>query len=215
MTSPSWRALLAAAVITTGLACDSHSPNPERPSPISSLEEADLTQRLEQELLREQTRVEAEAQASQAVHDSLIAEWEQSGGATRPADPEGSGPLPCAPLEYAADVKVVGPEGATLTVGPHELSIPPGALKRYVVITAEMPVEEAATVRLSPRGLLFALPATLTMSYRHCLETDRGKRVAYTDEDLNPIELPPSQDWRSRFLVESWIDHFSRYAIWY
>src|SRR5438874_11125729 len=68
----------------------------------------------------------------------------------------GSGLLACTPLPYAVTQQTVGPDGGTLLVGPHKLTIPAGALSTPVLITAEAPVGTVNSVRLSPEGLTFA-----------------------------------------------------------
>lgn len=164
----------------------------------------------------EEKRVAAEQEASQATYDSLKAEWDSLVQLDSIDVLGAAGLLYCDPLAYAAAVKIIGPEGGDVSIGPHKLSIPAGALALPVVITGELPVSMAVSVRLLPEGLAFAAQPKLTLSYQHCLNADDSpKRVAYTDELLNPLEFPPSQDWPSEGKVEAWLDHFSRYAVWY
>lgn len=166
--------------------------------------------------LREKIRVAAEQEASKAIYDSLKFEWDRVLELYPDGDTATSGPVYCDPLGYAADVKIMGPEGGDMSIGPHKLSIPEGALKNRVVITGEMPVSMAVTVRFSPHGLGFAKQPKLTLSYKHCLRpTDSRERVAYTDEWLNPLEFPASRDYTEDGLVAAWLNHFSRYAVWY
>jgi hypothetical protein len=173
-------------------------------------------EQLKQWELREKARVEAEKQASLATYDSLKIEWDQVLKLYPDGNTGSSGPVYCDPLSYDADVKIMGPEGGDMSIGPHKLSIPEGALKNRVVITGEMPVSMAVTVRLSPHGLVFAKQPKLTLSYKHCLRpTDYRERVAYTDESLKPLEFPASRDYTEYGLVAAWLNHFSRYAVWY
>src|SRR6266850_2838565 len=104
--------------------------------------------------------------------------------------------LSCSPLPYAKDVETIGPYGGTLQAGPHTLVIPPGALSAGVVITMDAPVGTARSVRLMPEGLQFnpGTRAVLSLSYQNCrsLLPIFRKKVAYTDNLLNILQLLPS-----------------------
>jgi hypothetical protein len=161
----------------------------------------------------EKDRVEQEKDSSQAVYDSLKIEWTSLGEQYLDGNPL---LLYCEPLQYAAEVKVIGPAGGDLSIGPHKLHIPKGALQETVVITGEMPVSLAVSVRLSPHGLRFAQPPLLTLSYDHCNRPSIfSERVAYVDELFNVLEWPTSQDDVKYARVHAYIDHFSRYAVAY
>jgi hypothetical protein len=168
---------------------------------------------LSQQLEREKARVAREQERSKGAYDSLKTIWDAY------SDRFGNGGSPllmCDPLQYAATVKVVGPEGADLDVGPHKLRIPRGALTQETVITVEQPVSLEVTTRLSPHGIAFRRPVTLTLSYKHCLRpTGYRERVAYTDEQLNVLEYVRSRDNDADGLVDAVLDHFSRYAVAY
>jgi hypothetical protein len=121
--------------------------------------------------------------------------------------------LVCKAQPYVVARKTVGPEGGSLTIGRHRLEIPRGALASRVTITGEQVSGAVNSVRLSPEGLRFAKPARLTLSYRNCGSVRLPKRVAYTNELLRILELPPSRDYRKYEYVTGAIDHFSRYAV--
>jgi hypothetical protein len=188
---------------------------------------ADL-QRLARIEAAEQQRVALAAAESEAAFDSLHAQYLLGGvlagttdaltgivGGTTDLLSDVLGLLLCQPERYAATVKVVGRQGGVVQVGSHRLEIPRNALAAPTVITAERPTGRAATVRFSPHGLQFERSAALTMDYGHCGETARRKRMAYTDEQLNILELPVSRDDAINQQVEAKIDHFSRYAVAY
>ena len=154
---------------------------------------------------REKARVERERELATAAFDSLTTHRRIR---ARPA----TALLSCDPLPYAASVKVIGPKGGELRVGPHSIRIPRGALTQHYVITAELPVSEAVSVRLSPHGLQFVQMPVLSLSYSHCHRpNDREERVAYTDEFLRVREYPRSED--RKHAVVAWLEHFSRYAL--
>ena len=123
--------------------------------------------------------------------------------------------LTCEPYEYATSTAVIGPLGGQVTVGSHTLKISAGALLQNVTITAEQVVDTVASVRLSPEGLIFAVPAELTLSYANCANVESAKRVVYTDELLNILEPTLSEDFSSLSQVRALILHFSRYAVAY
>ena len=123
--------------------------------------------------------------------------------------------LTCSPQQYASSSKVIGPSGGTITVGAHKLVIPRGALSRNVTITAEQIRGSANTVRFSPAGLRFSKKAEVTLSYANCLTLPLPKKVVYTDERLNILELLRSSDATRSKTVSGTIDHFSRYAVAY
>jgi hypothetical protein len=136
-----------------------------------------------------------------------------------PADsgstPDKSTLLLCQVQEYAVTTAVIGPAGGQINVGNHSLTIPANALLQDVTITAEQVDGSVSSVRLSPEGLQFALPAELFLSYNNCANVQRLKRVVYTDETLNILELTPSLDIISSSRVRGLINHFSRYAVAY
>ncbi|HXE57989.1 MAG TPA: hypothetical protein VNK43_08305 [Gemmatimonadales bacterium] len=125
--------------------------------------------------------------------------------------------LQCTPLPYARVERVIGPAGGVLSVGPHVLTVPPGALDRPVAITAELPSDRVSSVRLSPHGLEFApgRPARLSLSYAHCQGAGilLPKRIAYITESLDLIALLRSIDNPFQRRVSAELEHFSRYAV--
>jgi hypothetical protein len=129
----------------------------------------------------------------------------------------GTGLLSCSPLPAASTTQTVGAGGGTITVGPHTLTIPAGALSQDVTITAEAPSDSIRSVRLLPEGLTFAVgkPARLTLSYSSCslLGSLAPKRIAYTTDLLELLQLLPSIDDLLRKRVSAPLGHFSRYAI--
>lgn len=124
--------------------------------------------------------------------------------------------LTCSPQQYAKSTKTIGSAGGTITVGAHQLVIPRGALSRNVTITAEQVRGSANTVRFSPEGLRFSKQAQVRLSYANCLNLPLlRKKVVYTDERLNILELLRSSDATQSKTVTGAIDHFSRYAVAY
>jgi hypothetical protein len=126
--------------------------------------------------------------------------------------------LVCSPLPYASTTETIGPDGGTISVGPHTLVIPAGALSQDVDITAEVPGDSTVSIRLLPEGLTFAdsAPARLTLGYSNCSFLARLvlKRIAYTTDDLDDVlDLLPSIDDLLWQRVSAPLEHFSRYAV--
>ena len=122
--------------------------------------------------------------------------------------------LRCQPLPFAGDAEIVGPAGGVLHVGPHTLTVPPGALDHEVLLTATSPVSSLVGVQFGPHGLKFARPVDLELSYSHCLlPIRRTFRVAYVGDDDTVLEFPPSVDSKSQRAVDAAIGHFSSYMI--
>jgi hypothetical protein len=130
-----------------------------------------------------------------------------------PLGPQGL--IRCTPLAAVSVTQTIGPEGGTLSVGAHQLAVPPGALLTPTTITAVAPADTVNEVRFSPEGLVFQLPATLWMSYGNCdLAGNPGpKEIVYATDELNILEhLPSSDDPLSRTVIAP-LQHFSVYAV--
>ncbi|MGH7559637.1 MAG: hypothetical protein ACRENB_01325 [Gemmatimonadales bacterium] len=125
--------------------------------------------------------------------------------------------LRCSALPASSVTAVIGSSGGTITAGPHRLVVPPGALAGPVAITAEVVSGTVNSMRFSPEGLRFAVPASLTMSYRNCplARLLPLKKIAYTSELLSILELLRSVDHLGSSEVTGQLEHFSRYAIAY
>ena len=125
--------------------------------------------------------------------------------------------LRCAPLEYAGDAEVIGPNGGELKVGPHKIVIPKGALASEQLIVAEAPMGSLVRVNLGPHGLRFSVSSQLTLSYAHCMRPDTYTyRIVYVDDSGKTIlEFPPSADDKTLKAVNAGIDHFSSYMVAY
>ncbi len=124
-----------------------------------------------------------------------------------------TGLLTCEEQKYAVTYQTVGPKGGTIKVGKHTLAIPKGALRKSVRIKAEQMRGPTNSVRFSPHGLEFEKPATLSLDYKNCENTETPKAVVYTTEELEIQEVLRSLDLLRQRTVTAPIDHFSRYAI--
>ncbi len=122
--------------------------------------------------------------------------------------------LSCPTLPYDSVTQVIGPAGGSISVGPHRLLIPPGAVyKDEVSITAVLPMGAGvSTVDLRPSGYRFKTPVYLSMSYATCQESPLSKQVAYTVGG-KVVEKRPSVDDAQSQTVTGQLDHFSNYAV--
>jgi hypothetical protein len=123
--------------------------------------------------------------------------------------------LRCSPLPAASTSETIGPEGGTIRVGPHSLSIPAGALDAAVTITATIPVDTVNRIRFAPSGLTFDVPARLTMSYANCdiISVLLPKRIAFMSGETTILEYLLSIDLPLSRVVKGRLEHFSNYAI--
>ncbi len=128
-----------------------------------------------------------------------------------------SKPASCKPLSARSESKDIGPQGGVLHIGPHLLTVLPGALLQTTRITGQITADTVNSVQFSPAGLQFLLPAVLQLSYENCKSLDARKmKVVYTTNNLlSLLELIPSEDRRLKKTVVGLVRHFSRYAIAY
>jgi hypothetical protein len=126
-----------------------------------------------------------------------------------------AGLVGCTPGSPDFVSQTIGPLGGVVEIGPHRLSIPPGALDAPVAITAIAPADTVNRIRFEPEGLTFNRPALLTMSYANCgaLTSVVPKRIAYTSDALTILEVLPSLDNLLTRTVTGRLEHFSDYAI--
>ncbi len=123
--------------------------------------------------------------------------------------------LQCTPMDSASTTQTIGPLGGTIVVGPHQLTIPPGALPHPVTITATAPSDSVNRVHFDPEGLTFLRSASLTMSYANCnlLGLTLPRQIAYTTDLLSILYYITSLDDPSTGTVTGQLDHFSQYAV--
>jgi hypothetical protein len=129
------------------------------------------------------------------------------------------GLLYCSPLPNSSTSKSITTAGGTINMGPHSIYFPPGAVSRTTTITAQVVSDSVNSVRLLPEGLKFnrGRPAVLTLSYSNCSLLTRllPKKIVYTSERLNILEVLLSLDNIFTRKVSAPLDHFSRYAVAY
>jgi hypothetical protein len=127
-----------------------------------------------------------------------------------------TGLLRCSQLPSASVTQTIGPAGGSISVGPHILRVPAGALEAPTAITATIVMGQGVNgLTFAPEGLQFDSPAYLTMSYANCNLLGRllPKRIAYTTNLLQIIEYLLSIDNLFTKKVTGQVRHFSEYVI--
>jgi hypothetical protein len=125
----------------------------------------------------------------------------------------------CTPQPEASAQARIGIAGGTIRAGKHTLTIPAGALSQTVTITMVAPSDSLVDVVFGPEGLTFnkGRTPTLTLDYSNCGGSllNLKKRIVYSDNLLNILEILSSLDNLGTSKVSAPIKHFSRYAVHY
>ena len=127
-----------------------------------------------------------------------------------------TGLLKCSDLPYASSKATIGPDGGSISAGPHTLVIPAGALSVPTTITMTAPTGRGVNaVEFAPEGLQFARSASLTMSYSNCSLLGKllPKRIAYTSSSLDVLYYVLSLDNIFAKRVTGQVNHFSDYVV--
>jgi hypothetical protein len=163
---------------------------------------------------KEQAKKAAEEQKKRqkAWYDSLKADWSRY--KKRVAHGERVEFLRCEPRPYAEVSKQIGPRGGTLRIGPHQLTIPPGALDAVVTITGRAPTGPVVDLQFEPHGLEFKKPVEMAFDYKGCIvPDDEVLGVVYVSHGRRVLEEMPSTDNRPLSKISALTDHFSGYMV--
>lgn len=108
---------------------------------------------------------------------------------------------------------VIGKSGGILVIGNNVLVVPPGALRKSVLLSASIVADTIAAIDFQPEGLRFATPAFLMLDATGCPKPAASPEVGYIDSRFEVLEeLPAQYDAKQKQLTTS-ISHFSGYAI--
>ena len=121
--------------------------------------------------------------------------------------------LGCNTVGYGRVTQTIGSGGGTITVGPHRLTIPAGALRSNTRITATAPAGQYILVELEPHGLNFRKDASLTLSYAECGLLVVAPQVAYVGDKFEIYYLLPSVPDLINRTSTGRLDHFSGYSL--
>lgn len=117
------------------------------------------------------------------------------------------------PTVHAAclsDEATIGPDGGTLSCGPYTLQVPAGAVSQAVTMGMTQITCGQWPVELSPDGIQFAVPVTL--SFDADSEPDPGSMNVHWWN-------PKSEEWEAQStahqgtVLSAQLSHFSRYII--
>jgi hypothetical protein len=121
--------------------------------------------------------------------------------------------LSCNTAGYDRVTNTIGSDGGTIDIGPHRLTVPAGALRENVRITAKAPAGGHILVELQPHGLNFRKDAYLRLSFAECPPEVDSARVAYVGDDLDIYYFLPSVTDSTARTSTGRLDHFSGYSL--
>ena len=125
-----------------------------------------------------------------------------------------TGLLKCSPLPVDSATATIDSTGGVIQIGPHTLTIPPGALSAPLTITALAPSDTLNRIQFQPTGVRFQKPARLTMSYGNCgLLEALLPQIAYTTDSLQILQILESETDPFTQTVTAPLHHFSDYAV--
>jgi len=122
----------------------------------------------------------------------------------------------CRPLKPETAHRRIGSAGGSLVIGPHTLTVPPGALSREVMIHARIAGGKSVNVvEFKPDGLVFQTPAVLTMSYANCDREGRTSAlaIAVVNDTLGVVDYIPSSDDAATGTVTGSVPDLTNYAV--
>jgi hypothetical protein len=130
----------------------------------------------------------------------------------RGKDPKKQQVAVCKQQKEAWATAQIGSRGGRVSVGGTTLTVPPGALRTTIAITAHVLPTTSARIQFLPEGLQFAVPATLSIPYAKCETPLFGVGVVYVQADT-VTEVEPSTNHPVLKFVTAQISHFSSYAV--
>jgi hypothetical protein len=127
---------------------------------------------------------------------------------------DGLGLVSCNVKKTYSASQVIGPNGGLLRIGPHQLYVPPKALKANVRISAEAPAGKYVQIAFEPQGLKFERKTALTMSYAECsLLSPLKLKIVYVNDRYEILEVLPTLTSVLTRTATAPVDHFSRYML--
>jgi hypothetical protein len=127
---------------------------------------------------------------------------------------DGLGLVSCNVKKTYSASQVIGPNGGLLRIGPHQLYVPPKALKANVRISAEAPAGKYVQIAFEPQGLKFERKTALTMSYAECsLLSPLKLKIVYVNDRYEILEVLPTVTSVLTRTATAPVDHFSRYML--
>lgn len=138
------------------------------------------------------------------------------GVAANSAGPE---PVEC-PVETTASASsLIGPLGGVVSVGGHQMVIPPLAVLAPTQFTVTVPASQYMRVDITAgngQHYQFRKPVSITLSYARCTRSDINKenlRIFYVDDNDVILEDMGGTDDKAARTVTTGTDHLSGYLI--
>jgi hypothetical protein len=121
----------------------------------------------------------------------------------------------CRPQKPESAHRRIGPAGGSLVIGPHTLTVPPGALSREVMIHAKIAGGKSVNVvEFKPDWVVFQINAVLTMSYADCdRQGHTPLAIAVVDAQLGIVDYIASSDDVETSTVTGSIPDLTNYAV--
>ena len=164
--------------------------------------------------------------ADLAAFQAAVVPIPTAGSVSSPAPMDNAGSSPTRSAAGAALVcraehgwsatQTIGASGGTLHIGPHQFTVPAGALDHDVTITATSTGSTRRGLDFAPHGLHFQKPVSMTISFAGCeVPTGGTLGVVYTDSNGRPIQRMPAHADHPAHRITALTDHFSGYiASW-
>ena len=140
-----------------------------------------------------------------------------------PVDVSGPGsqaPISCPTLETRSASAVIGPDGGTVELDGHSVTLPSGAVRQPTTITITAPASRYLEVDLRANDLdhfEFDQPVTVALSYEHCARVDlpvEGLSAWHVDESSGSfLERMPTEVDQEKRVFNFVTPHFSFYVI--
>jgi hypothetical protein len=127
-------------------------------------------------------------------------------------------PLECGQGNGAAAAVAIGPEGGTVTVRGHSLTVPAGAVNARTPFSITEDRTGYIGVEVRPHGTQFLKDATLSLSYGRCGGNPAGfrnLRIVEVDSGTTKVRrvMPTVVDSATRTVRTSRLNHLSGYLI--
>ena len=148
----------------------------------------------------------------------------QAEGITAPAtalSAAGTGPtlLECPAETSTSTSSLIGPLGGVVSVGGHQLVIPPLAVLVPTQFTVTVPASQYMRVDITAgngQHYQFQKPVSITLSYARCTRSDINKetlRIFYVDDNNVILQDMGGTDNKAARTVTTGTDHLSGYLI--
>jgi hypothetical protein len=125
--------------------------------------------------------------------------------------------LECSPVNGASASAAIGPEGGTVTVGGHSLTLPANAVSSRVTFRMVERQDKYVGVEVEPHGTQFNRDATLTLGYGRCGNPNGSRNFQILEVRSGTTQvlraLPVTVDSAKRTVSTTRLNHLSGYLV--